>query len=275
MEKTDYIIKVNKYFSNDITRRRFIEQIEEFFNYDEENQHSYEIDDDVVLTKNCYLHGSRIKLDKLKEIVKVGIISIDFLEEANYSKKKPFVVEFFNVEKDMLLKEFLDVRCGVTIEFMESDGKIKNKVISSIRDIENKIKIERNFRDYIIFQNQEQRFIPNNYIDNGSNFAFIIRNDSENKARLLVNDIFDINFDQNILKDIVPQWFYEKYLKERNFDNNETGREKAILFGIPSKMIEGIIVSREIEKNIDDLKFIKSCFRNCYICNVDGKVILK
>ena len=50
----------------------------------------------------------------------------------------------------------------------------------------------------------------------------------------------------NILKDILPKWFYEKYMKTRKFDNYETGREKAILFGIPVSMIKGIIVSRKI-----------------------------
>ena len=35
----------------------------------------------------------------------------------------------------------------------------------------------------------------------------------------------------------------------RCFDVNETGREKAILYGIPSSLIEGIIVSRELENN--------------------------
>ena len=38
-------------------------------------------------------------------------------------------------------------------------------------------------------------------------------------------------------------------------------------------MIKGIMVSRKIEKESSNINKIKGLFPNCYICNIDGKVI--
>ena len=45
------------------------------------------------------------------------------------------------------------------------------------------------------------------------------------------------------------------------------------MFCLPSKLIEGILVGRQIENGIDSLNYIKSKL-DCYICNLDGKVII-
>ena len=103
--------------------------------------------------------------------------------------------------------------------------------------------------------------------------AFIVRINDENR-KLFKNDIFSTQFDKKIIKQLVPKWFYKKYMENRTFDNYETGREKAILYGIPSNLIEGILVNREIEEDLSKIKIIKEEFPNCYICNIDGKVIM-
>lgn len=43
-------------------------------------------------------------------------------------------------------------------------------------------------------------------------------------------------------------------MKNRCFDNYETGREKAILFGIPKSMIKGILISRKYGNNLYYIK---------------------
>lgn len=173
----------------------------------------------------------------------------------------------------MFLKEFLDIRCGLTIEFKANDGNTFKKVLCSMSDIQQQIKQVNDFRDYIIYQNQEQRFVPNDYINNDYNIAFIINVDTSSKKEYVLNDIFNKDFDKKALKEIIPDWLYEKYFISRNFDNYETGREKGILFGLPSQMIDGILVSRKIEKNLAEIEFIKSKFSNTYICNLDGIII--
>ena len=54
-----------------------------------------------------------------------------------------------------------------------------------------------------------------------------------------------------------------------------TDRESVILFCVPFNLIEGILVGREYEKDQSKLKKIKQLIPNVYICNLDGKVIIK
>ena len=70
-------------------------------------------------------------------------------------------------------------------------------------------------------------------------------------------------------------YYYKKFIKDRlNKDDFFTDRESAILFGIPANFIEGILVGRTYEKDKNILEEIKSLLPNCYICNLDGKVII-
>ena len=55
---------------------------------------------------------------------------------------------------------------------------------------------------------------------------------------------------------------------------HETGREKGIIFGIPSGLIEGILVNNDIKNNKMILDHIHSVFPECYICDISGKVII-
>jgi len=104
--------------------------------------------------------------------------------------------------------------------------------------------------------------------------AFIVRINDKNK-NLFKNDIFFVEFEQKILKQIVPKWFYNKYMVNRTFDNYETEIERAILYGIPSNLIEGILVNRNLKKMKSELNKIKELFPNSYICSLDGKVLIK
>ena len=54
-----------------------------------------------------------------------------------------------------------------------------------------------------------------------------------------------------------------------------TDRETAIMFGLPSKLIEGVFVGRKVENDDNMLDYIKDKLPDCYICNLDGKVIRK
>ena len=144
--------------------------------------------------------------------------------------------------------------------------EVKNYLLNIVGD-----HMKNDYRDYIIYQNQEQRFLPNDY-NNNATMAFIFKENIQTEA-YLKNDIFNINFDKKVLKQMLPKWFYKKYMITRNFDNYETGREKAILFGIPVSMIKGIIVSRKIEHDLTYTNKIKELFPTCYICNIDGKLI--
>ena len=47
------------------------------------------------------------------------------------------------------------------------------------------------------------------------------------------------------------------------------------MFGLPSKLIEGILVGRKLENDKYSLNYIKKKLPDCYICNLDGKVIVE
>ena len=225
----------------------------------------------VILSTNNLIHGSRANLKTLEIISKIGLIASEFYEEFNPNKKKPYVIELWDIKEKIKLSDWIKKYAGVTIDFKDKEGKVYKSVISSFDDIKSNIQKEKKFRDYIIYQNQEQRFVPNDMVENDASVAFIIEyNDND---QLIKNDIFNTDFSNTIIKDILPDWFYEKYLKNRTFDNYETGREKAILFGIPITMIKGIMISRKIEQDLKYLEKIKELFPYCYICNIDGIII--
>ena len=252
----------------------FKEQINEYnklSDYDDIKKTKYNIGDEVYLNNNTLIHGTRISVEELEKISKNGLIAPEFLGKYNKNKKKPFVVEFWKIDEEISLKNYIDKYCGVTIDVKFNNSDIMQHIITPIYDVEKEILSLKDYRDYIIYQNQEQRFLPNNYNSN-STMAFILRLNDENE-KLLKNDIFEVNFDKKILKQIVPKWFYEKHMRNRNFDNYETGRERAVLYGIPSCLIEGILVCKEIENNKTEINKIKNIFPDCYICNIDGKVV--
>ena len=90
------------------------------------------------------------------------------------------------------------------------------------------------------------------------------------KGYILSNSISDEE-----VKEFVNPDYYEKFIKDRrNKDDFFTDRESAILFAVPSNLIEGILVGSEYESNIYILKKIKKLLPDCYICNLDGVVIM-
>ena len=267
--KNKYLERVDSFNLNANTKSILKEQIELFYTYKETEKTIS--NPEITLTPNNLIHGSRANLETLEIISKTGLISSEFYEEINPNKKKPYVIELWDVKENIKLSDWIKKYAGVTIDFKDREGKIYKSIISSFDDIKNNIQKESDFRDYIIYQNQEQRFIPNDIVENAAKVAFII--EYNNNDKLIKNDIFNQEFSNQIIKDILPEWFYEKYLKNRTFDNYETGREKAVLFGIPATMMKGIIVSRKIEKDLNYLKKIKDLFPWCYICNIDGIII--
>lgn len=268
MEK--YIEIVNNNFKNKEIKTYFYKMIEFYKKCTVKTENTYDIGDDVILTENDLLHGSRIKFEELDLIAKNGIVSPEFYNNMHYNKKKPYVVEFWKIQNSGLLKNFFDIRCGLTLDvFNQSGEKIQSSLIS-VSNLESEILKLENYRDYIIYQNQEQRFMPNKYNKN-SDFGFIVRV-NDNQRDLYNYDIFDKNFKAKLLKYILPKWYIKKYVNGQ-FDHYETGRERAFLFGIPAFMIAGIIISDKYSTDGQKIKQIKELFPWCYLCDLNGKVI--
>ena len=118
---------------------------------------NYCVGDDVIIDEKTLIHGTKISVDELNMIKDTGLIAPEFIGEFNRNKKKPFVVEFWKINKKMKLKEFIDVFCGVTLEVKNNDGSIISREMISIDDIKDKIINLNNYRDYVIYQNQEHK----------------------------------------------------------------------------------------------------------------------
>ena len=269
--KDRYFEVINKCKLKNKTKEMLKQQVDMFYSYENKDNNKNILNDEVILFSNNLIHGSRANLETLEIISKEGLIASEFYDNFNLNKKKPYVVELWDIKEEIKLDNWIKKYAGVTIDFKNREGKVYKSVISSFDEIKNNIKNENGFRDYIIYQNQEQRFIPNDVVENEITVAFIVEYHKDDE--LIKNDIFNKSFDNKVLKDILPKWFYEKYMKTGNFDNYETGREKAILFGVPVGMIKGIIVSRKLEQDINYINKIKELFPTCYICNIDGKLI--
>jgi len=84
------------------------------------------------------------------------------------------------------------------------------------------------------------------------------------------------NKDNYINNVIIDYRYVEKFINEDRLkrDAITTDRESAIMFGLPINLVEGIFVGRRLEKDKKALEYIKSKLPDCYICNLDGKVIV-
>ena len=105
---------------------------------------------------------------------------------------------------------------------------------------------------------------------------WIIINWTNKYAKLLKQwDILNTRILDKDIKEFVHPEVYDSFFvpNRRNKDIFFTDRESAILFWIPTVLIEWILVWREYEKDKKILKKIKELLPYAYICNLDWKVV--
>lgn len=154
---------------------------------------------------------------------------------------------------------------------------INGRVSKYPSSVDEMIKINELVREidshmWLMEQTKEARFLPS-LVQDRVQIGIIFNADYA--IRLLECDILNPEFinDKNV-KEFVNSDYYEKFIKERKNKNDFfTDRESAVLFGIPSNLIEGIIVGRIYEKDENILKNIKTILPNSYICNFEGIII--
>lgn len=277
MNKEEYI-KIVKSKLSGKPKKIMLEQIENY--YDAKNseyisQNRFEKGENVLLKKGTLLHGTYKNIEGLKSILDDGLISSWF----TYGRlsKYPSSVGVWNLKEDCLLKDYINFYSGGTIEYKNFDGKkIKTSVIpyNEMKNIMNVIDTDQCFR-WFIEQTKEARFMPS-LVQNLVQIGIIFDNNNKYMENLLKYDILNQNNinDKNVKKFVNP-YYYKKFIKDRlNKDDFFTDRESAILFGIPANFIEGILVGRTYENDKNILEEIKLLLPNCYICNLDGKVII-
>lgn len=250
-------------------------QIENFYKVKDEviPKTKYNALDDVTLPKGTLLHGTFKNIEGLREIVNNGLISSDFIE-GRFSKY-PSCVGVWNLKKDYLLKDYINYYSGGTASIMNNDGsKKKTKVIpyGEMDDIISKFTNDKNCFRWFLEQTKEARFMPS-LVQDDVQIGVIFNGNNKCVKELLKGDILN-NISDDDVKPFVNEKYYDRFIIDRkNKDDFFTDRESAILYGIPSNFIEGILVGRKYENNKQILREIKTILPECYICNLDGKVI--
>ena len=277
--KEKYINDINKRFSGKV-KELLLQQIDLF--YEENNdiiKNKYDIGSDVKLSKGTFIHGIFGELDNFDFTLENGFVAIDFTSEPR-ANKICNSVGMWNIKEDILLKDYIKQYSGFTITYTIGRGP-GSKTISEMvpyhefDKFTEKINNDDKIWTYWGDKTKEVTFIPS-LVANKRQIAFILNMDSEYAKSLAYNDVWNLDFDEETLKPFLDYRYADKFINQDRINKTAatTDRESAIMFGLPARLIEGVFVGRKIEKDKKALDYIKSKLPDCYICNLDGKVIV-
>lgn len=282
MDKDNYIEAIN---SSDLTKKSknlLKKQINNFY-YVLENyrprKHKYKRWDYVKLKKWTLLHWTWRNIDSLENIAKEWLITWQFKWRRNW--KYLYTVGVWYLKKDTLLKDYINFYSGWCITYVfwpigDRQRSEHKKVIPFDEMHDFLLWLKKIWANtWTMEQTKESRFMPS--LAQDCLQIWIIINWTNKYAKLLRQwDILTENISLKDAKEFVHPDVYDSFFipNRWNKDIYFTDRESAILFGIPSNLIEWILVWRKYEKDKKILKHIKELLPNAYICNLDGKVIL-
>jgi hypothetical protein len=277
MQKEEYIKYVTENYENE-SKELLLKQIELFFKKVNINKNKYNKGDEVFLKKGTHIHGVPGVLDSLDWVVENGFIGNDFTNHSVANKIKSSI-GMWDIQKDMTLKEYIIEYSGFTITYTIGRGPGSKEISELIPyhkfdEYTEKINDDENIWMYWGDQTKEVRFLPS-LVANKRQLAFILNMESDYAKEFVKNDVWNPALSEETVKPFIDYRYLEKFLKERHNRNAETtDRETAIMFGLPPTLIEGVFVGRRIENDQDTLNYIKEKLPDCYICNLDGKVIV-
>ena len=181
----------------------------------------------------------------------------------------------------MLLKDYINQYSGFTITYSIGRGpgsKTVSKLIPyhKFDEVTEAINNDDEIWSYWGDKTKEVSFIPS-LVSDKRQIAFILNMDSDYAKKMAYNDVWNLDFDAETLKPFLDYRYVDKFIEQDRVsrDASTTDRESAIMFGLPATLIEGVFVGRKIENDKDALEYIKSKLPDCYICNLDGKVIVE
>ena len=278
MNKEKYIEYAKKTFQGKALEL-VLNNIELFYEKKEIKKNKYHVGEEVKLKKGTYMHGIPGLLDNFDWIVENGFISNDFTEE-NIHNKIRHSIGMWVIQKDCLLQDYIKEYSGFTITYTIGRGPGSKEVTKLIPyhkfdEETEKINNDENIWMYWGDQTKEIRFMPS-LVSNKRQIAFILNMESDYAKEMIKKDVWNIELVEEELKEFLDYRYYENFLKERvNRTAQTTDRESEIIFGLPSSLIEGVLVGRKLEQDKDSLKHIKEKLPDCYICNIDGKIIVE
>ncbi len=255
-----------------------LNQINLFYKENHIEKKQYKIGEEVILEKGTYLHGILGGLDKFDWIIQNGFIGNNFTKENVKNKIKNSIGMWVIREKEPL-KDYIIRYSGFTITYTIGRGPDSKEISELIpyhkfdqvtEEINNREDVWMYWGD----QTKEVRFLPS-LVANKNQIGFILNMNNEIAQEMIKADVWNPEIDSEILRPFLDYRYYDKFVENDRINRTAqtTDRETAIIFGLPSTLIEGIIVGRKIEKDEKSMDYIKSKLPDCYICNLDGKVI--
>ena len=280
--KEKYVNYINNRFSGK-ARDLLLEQVELFYKDNIINKNRYKVNDDVYLKKGAFIHGLGGSPDSYESfkifdyVCDNGFIGGDF--NGRPTVKILNSVGMWNIKNDMYLKDYIELYSGVTVKYRVGDrerGLIDYYELVSYKKMAQRfieLNNEPDVWQWSAEQTKEVRFIPSLFSDKNQ-IAFILNMDSDYAKEVAKHDVWNEEYrTEDIMKYFCSKYFLPEML-DGNFNASTTDRESAIMFGISPILIEGILVGRKIENDKESLDYIKSKLPDCYICNLDGKVIV-
>ena len=246
-----------------------LRQIDNYFYVMNSNyviRNKYQIGDEVILGKEHLLHGIGNHIEVLETISKRGIVSQDYFGD-NSNHAFCYESAFWTVKDEIKLKEYIKNYSGMVVKYNETYEMIPymclDKFVEKMKSVEHWL--------WTAESSMEIRFMPS-LAKNINQIGFILNVSDEIGKKMRENSVFKEKFKKEYAFEFVSEKNRDKFLKE-GFISDFFTRADYIIFGLPRNYIEGILVGREVENNLDFLNRIKQLFPLCYICNLDGKVI--
>lgn len=240
----------------------------------------YSVGDEVKLSKGTFIHGIPGILDSFDWIIENGFLAIDFTGNSEGKNKIKNSIGMWNIKNDMLLKDYINSYSGVTITYTIGRGPEAKNISELVPyhkfdEFTEKINNDEEIWTYWGEKTKEVTFLPS-LVSDKRQIAFILNMESDYAKEMAKADVWNTELDEETLTEFLDYRYFPKFINLRfDRDATTTDRESAIMFGLPVKLVEGVFVGRKIENDKFSLDYIKSKLPNCYICNLDGKVIVE
>lgn len=268
MNRDLIIVKVKENFKGELLDI-VIEQVNDYFELANSNyviDRKYKINDEVLLNKNHLLHGIGKHTDIIDVFAERGIISQDYFEEES---NHAFCWEsaFWNVKENISLQEYIKNYSGMIAKV---NGQYLQVPYGKLDDFVEKMR-EVDHWLWTAESSMEIRFMPS-LARNVNQVGFILNAENDIAKRMRGKSVFSNDFNKDFALEFVNEKMVDKF-REEGYVADFFERADYLIFGLPRNCIEGIIVGRLVETNEEFLNKLNQLFPNCYICNLDGRVI--
>lgn len=274
MNKEDYIKIINKEFEGE-AKNALLKQVENFYELEPKKlkNQKYKVGDSVKLKKDTFIHGlgSKVTYEIFDMLAEKGLINKDF-EFGASTHKIHHAISLWHIMKDIKLSDYIINHSGLDVTIDK-----KEYVVVPYGKLDAFVEKMRKYPHWSwqAESAMEIRFIPTLAKDNNQ-IAFIFNGRDKECKNLTYYNLNEERISPEIAKGFMK--FSTPEREKSWIENRRQGPDERIayiIFGLPKNMIEGVLVGRKFEKDKKILKHIKDKLPDCYICNLDGTVIVE